>query len=601
MKNFNIFNVLYTNLKTVSSSFFVKKKYREQGFFGLKFGFRYNFSSSFSEKSLKLTNYINPGFMLLIAMVTFNSCKEKKQPEITSEEKAIEPINWNNEVIYHVMQRSFYDSNGDLHGDLNGFVEKLDYLKDLGVTTILFTPLYESDFYHNYFPTNYENIDPEYGTKDDYINFVKAVHRKGLKFLMDMETQYAQSGNIWFDDSYKNPKSEYSDFIYYTDSLNQHPEQIFMKPNSPLKDFNLWPDKQRNIVLLDLNHQKVKDYMMNFYTYWVDPNKDGNFDDGVDGFRIDHIMDDLDYKGIFVNMYQDFWKPIFTECKSINPNVFVLGEQSNWNNYGEEMVSKSGADAAFSFPLRFALAGEEGTHDMYIDPTSKGVKMDPKRIHNELKETMKRFSDSTFSVNFLENHDTSRWASVVNNNEGQKRVAAVLNVLLPGIPSIYYGQELGLTGVKQEYGSDANHIPVREAFPWTSNFNDKGNAVWYKDTGEWWTISFWNNESVKDFAVETQKADANSLWNHYKSLLNLRTKHDAFRLGNYEPLEVENEHILAFKRTYSNEAFGVMLNVSDEEAITDNLGFNDTVYHKNSKIEDGKLTLDAYGFVIGKL
>lgn len=131
---------------------------------------------------------------------------------------------WNDEIIYHVFLRSFFDSNGDLHGDLNGLVEKLDYLQDLGITTILLTPLYESGFYHNYFHTDYEKIDPEYGTKQDYLNFVKAVHKKGLKYLMDMETQYAQSGNKWFDDSYRNPTSPYSDFIYYSDTLNQYPE-----------------------------------------------------------------------------------------------------------------------------------------------------------------------------------------------------------------------------------------------------------------------------------------------------------------------------------------------------------------------------------------
>ena len=90
---------------------------------------------------------------------------------------------------------AFYDSDGDRHGDLKGFTSKLDYLKELGVTAILFTPIVESGFYHNYFPTDYEKIDPEYGTKEDYINFVRAVHAKGMKFIMDMETQYAQSGH----------------------------------------------------------------------------------------------------------------------------------------------------------------------------------------------------------------------------------------------------------------------------------------------------------------------------------------------------------------------------------------------------------------------
>jgi glycosidase len=383
----------------------------------------------------------------LLILIIFNACKEEQATSNT-----IQTINWNNEVIYHVMPRSFYDSDGDLHGDLNGFVQKLDYLKELGVTTILFTPLYESGFYHNYFPTNYENIDPEYGTKEDYINFVKAVHAKGMKFLMDMETQYAQSGNIWFDDSYQNPSSQYSDFIYYSDSLNQYPEQIFMKSKSPLYEFTAWPGDKHNIVFLDLNNERVKQWMIDFYAYWVDPNQDGNFDDGVDGFRIDHIMDDLDYKGLFTNMYQDFWKPIFEECQRLNPKVFVLGEQSNWNEYGDEMVRKSGATAAFNFPLKFAISGEEGTHDMYADFSKNSVSMDPARIHDVVNKSLEKFSDSIYLVNFIENHDTNRWATLVQENEGQNRVAASLNILLPGIPFHLLRTRIGSYRIHQRMG-----------------------------------------------------------------------------------------------------------------------------------------------------
>ncbi|MEM1001875.1 MAG: alpha-amylase family glycosyl hydrolase [Bacteroidota bacterium] len=542
---------------------------------------------------------------LILVVIVLTSCQNQKT-EIKSDVVSIEDskINWNNEIIYHVMQRSFYDSNGDLHGDLNGFVEKLDYLKELGVTTILFTPLYESDFYHNYFPINYEKIDPEYGTKEDYLKFVKAVHSRDLKFLMDMETQYAQSGNIWFDDSFQNPDSEYSDFIYYSDSLNQYPEQIFMKPNSPLKDFNLWPGKTRNIVLLDLNHPTIKDYMMDLYTYWVDPNGDGNFDDGVDGFRIDHIMDDLDYKGIFTNMYGDFWQPIFKACKDINPNIFVLGEQSNWNEYGEKMVYQSGADAAFSFPLRFAIAGEEGTHDMYIDPTSNGVVMEPNRIHDVVEESVTKFSDSTFTVNFLENHDTARWASVVNGNNNQLRSAAILNLLLPGVPSIYYGQELGLTGQTVEWGSDANHIPVREGFPWTSDYNDTGNALWYKDTGEWWDISIWQTEAIKDLSLDTQRQNKNSLWHHYKSLIELRTKKESLRLGDYQPIRKDNPQLLLFKRTLENQSVLVVLNLGDNEEVveTPELGLIASELMKfNSELNENSIKLGANGFFIAEL
>ncbi|MAD97564.1 MAG: hypothetical protein CMB99_09595 [Flavobacteriaceae bacterium] len=538
----------------------------------------------------------NGMYGLLAALLISLSACQSNHVEIAKFEK----INWNNEVIYQVMPRSFYDSNGDLHGDLNGFVQKLDYLQELGVTTILFTPLYESDFYHNYFPTNYKNIDPEYGTMNDYLNFVKEVHKRGMKFLMDMETQYAQSGNIWFDDSYKNPKSEYADFIYYSDSLNQYPEQIFMKPNSPLKDFNLWPGKKRNIVLLDLNHPRVKDYMMDFYTFWVDPNKDGNFDDGVDGFRIDHIMDDLDYKGIFTNMYQDFWKPIFAECKAINPSIFVLGEQSNWNHYGEEMVAKSGADAAFSFPLRFALAGEEGVHDMYSDPNEKGVTMTPSRIHKEVQEAMKRFNDTIFTVNFLENHDTDRWASVVNNNLGQMRIGAVLNLLLPGVPSIYYGQELGLTGAKVEYGSDANHIPVREAFPWTATISDAGNALWYKESGPWWDKSIWKTDKIEKLSVTSQQKDEKSLWKLYQGLIKLRKSNDAFRLGSYKPILEDEDGILAFQREFEGKKMTVIVNSTDETKTLNSVKSTKILMKEGLTRNKETDQLAPYGFVILK-
>ncbi|MEZ4802584.1 MAG: alpha-amylase family glycosyl hydrolase [Gelidibacter sp.] len=541
----------------------------------------------------------------LIVLVIAISCKSSFAQHTTTSSTQ-KTINWNNEIIYHVMPRSFYDSNGDLHGDLNGFVEKLEYLKELGVTTILFTPLYESGFYHNYFPTDYYEIDPEYGTKEDYLNFVKAVHSKGLKFLMDMETQYAQGENVWFSDSYKNPKSNYSDFIYYTDSLNVYPEQIFMPSKSPLFDFKTWPNNiSHHIVILDLNNQKVKNWMVDFYSYWVDPNKDGNFDDGVDGFRIDHIMDDLDNKGLFTNMYHEFWKPIFKAVKTINPKVFILGEQSNWADAGDTMVKESGADAAFNFGLKFALSSEAKESDMYQSTEDlKGIQIDPKVVHKMVLESMKRFTNNTYTVTFLENHDTARYATLVNENDGQKRLGAILNLLLPGLPSIYYGQELGVTGKIHEWGSDANHLPLREAFPWTSNYNDKGTAVFYKNTGEWWDVSFWQTDAINELALTTQQSNKSSLWNHYKNLISIRKENDAFRLGDYTPILIDNSGLLAFTRSYDGKSFAVMTNVTNVAINVSGFNLSEwnskPVYGSLNLTPSGDVKLEPYGFVVLK-
>ncbi|WP_121808379.1 alpha-amylase family glycosyl hydrolase [Mucilaginibacter kameinonensis] len=132
----------------------------------------------------------------------------------------------NDEIIYHIFQRSFYDSNGDYHGDLNGIRQKLDYLQDLGVTSILLTPLYESAFYHNYFAADFEKIDPKYGTLTDYLKLIKELHRRGMKFYMDMETQYVTEDSRWWKEAFGNPKSPYSDYILWDDKDNQKPLTI---------------------------------------------------------------------------------------------------------------------------------------------------------------------------------------------------------------------------------------------------------------------------------------------------------------------------------------------------------------------------------------
>jgi alpha-amylase len=505
---------------------------------------------------------------------------------------------WYGEVIYHVMPRSFYDSDGDRHGDLNGFVEKLDYLQELGVTTLLFTPLYESEFYHNYFPTDYEKIDPEYGTMKDYLNFIQAVHHRGMKFLMDMETQYAQSGHIWFDDSYRNPDSEYSDFICYADTANHYPEQLFLPSRSPLYEYKAWPGNKYAIVFLNLNNPGVKKWMMDFYAFWVDPDQDGHFEDGVDGFRIDHMMDDLDHKNLFTDMYEDFWKPIFRHCKAINPELFILGEQANWNEYGDQMVQQSGADAAFSFPLRFALTDAEGTQDMYTEDKKKRPVMNAARITETVREMQRRFPPGTYSINFLENHDTQRWASAVNSKEGLMRTGAVLNLLLPGVPSIYYGQELGLTGTPKEWGSDANHLPVREAFPWGADSDEKGMAVFYKNTGPWWDESIYPTGEAQKMALSKQKNDPGSLWNLYHNLIKIRKTYPAFVQGSFVVRETNDPEILWFIRRSQHQEIAVIINLSDDTKILDIPEYEKMIYHEKTNADNEKLHLQGYGFIL---
>lgn len=532
--------------------------------------------------------------LITFGIVLFNSCPSANQKAIADE------AGWNDEIIYHVLQRSFYDSNGDRHGDLNGFVEKLGYLKELGVTTILFTPLYESNFYHNYFAKDYEKIDPEYGTMDDYIAFVKAVHQNGLKFIMDMETQYAQNGNIWFDQSFRNPGSPYAAFIHYSDSLNRYPDQFYIPSGSELKEFRAWPDQKLYIVYLNLNNQKVKDWTKSFYLHWVDPNGDGKFDDGVDGYRIDHMMDDLDDRGVFVDMFTNFWKPVFESCKALNPKLFVVGEQSNWAEYGEEMIQKSGIDASFGFPIQFAMAGTPEYFRGSSADSSLQNSLDANNIGKQVAATLQRIPNGKYHLNFIENHDTERFASVVEEHKGKLKCAAVLNILLPGVPSIYFGQELGVTGRVGNWGYDVNHIPVREAFPWTPNPDDPGTAVFYKDSGPWWDQSYFNTGESARLALSVQQNEPASLWNLYRRLIHYRRTSKAITKGDFQLIQPVNPGILAFSREYAGEKITIMMNLS-EKTIAAGFSFNKRLdFQEKAGIQGDDLVFQPYGFVVYK-
>ncbi len=554
---------------------------------------------------MRTINYITSKTTCLAALMTITAlltaCSGSYENEKTD---------WNSEVIYHVMQRSFYDSSGDGHGDLNGIVDKLDYLEELGVTAILLLPLYESNFYHNYFPIDYETIDPRYGTIDDYFNFVDSLHARGFKLIMDMETQYVQNGNHWFEDSYKNPSSPYADFIYYSDDENRYPEQFLRPPGEELYTYRAWPDQELHIFHLDMNHQTVKDYMKAYYAFWVDPKGDGSLEGGVDGFRIDHIMDDLDYKGLFTNLYVDFWKPIFDYLKKINPDLFIVGEQSNWASYGDEMMAKSGADASFGFLVRYAIADalmadektEAGDADEEAGEIEEAGKVDkPSGINNIfhfIKETMSHVSEQKNYIHFIENHDIQRWASEMDGHPGKIRCGALLNLLLPGIPAIYYGQELGVTGTVHDWSYDVNHIPVREAFPWTPDPDDPGIAAFYKDTGPWWDVSYFNTGEAEEFALSVQRNDPNSLWNLYRELIAFRKENKALTHGDFQMIRPGIDNIFAFSRNNGNQTVTVFMNLSEQRMLIENIPYGEIRFIENAMVGEEGLQLGAYGFIV---
>ena len=456
---------------------------------------------------------------------------------------AMERAKAGEEVFYHVFQRSFRDGNGDGVGDLAGLTEKLDYLKELGVTSLLLTPLQPSPFYHSYFPTDFEAIDPAYGSREEYIGFVRAAHARGLKVYLDQEIQYVGEGHPWWTAALEDPDAPEADYLLWRDRAAGEAE--------PFLDRAAWEHydgEQIGIAMLNLNNPDVRDYFQRVLLSWADPHGDGSGRDGADGFRIDHMMDDLDHKGLATNLFADFWVPLFDALRERRSGFRILAEQSDWG-YGDDWLVRGDADAVFAFPLRGAI-----------------VALDKAAIIEAARRMDELTPDGKGQIVFIENHDTDRFMSAIEGDPAKARAGAALSLLMAGEPLLYYGQELGMRGVTRPDPSlsDRAHIPLREAFRWQAGLEAPGSAIWYRDPGRWW----WDertNRSGDGVSLEEQRHEQDSLYQWYRALLELRQERAELRSGGQRIL-CEDGPVLCVLR--ESEAGGTLLlvNLGDARA-----------------------------------
>lgn len=488
--------------------------------------------------------------------------------------------NTKGEIIYHVCQRSFYDSNGDWNGDLNGLRQKLDYLQELGVTSIMLLPLYEADCYHNYFANDFEKIDPEFGTIEEYVALVKDIHHRGMKIYMDMESQYVTSKHLWWKDAVGNLKSKYSDYLLFDDAEHTTPSTMVFG----LRELNSFDGSTIKVTTVNLKSPKVLDYNIQLFSFFMDPNQDGKFDDGVDGFRLDHAMDHLDGKPTLTNLFTEFWRPLITEVKKVNPNIIIVAEQADWNDYGFDYFEKATVDRMFGFRLRQAI-----------------LSFDKQQLIENADILLTKTPKDKDQLLFIENHDLDRFASVEPNIKKQK-IAAALMLLIGGIPSIYYGQEIGMQGKGFSFGNtDGNDIGRREAFDWYQSGEGKGMAFWYKNTGDWWTNK--NQKPDDGISLEEQMNNPNSLFNFYKKIIQIKQHSLALAKGKYETVQNNSTAIFSFYRKEGNETMLVVVNLSDsvQEFVYTNFKQSTTDLLNSKQFLRNRNVLQPYQISIWKI
>lgn len=431
------------------------------------------------------------------------------------------------EIYYQVFLRSYYDSDGDGHGDFAGLSAQLDHLVALGVTTLWLNPIQSSRLYHNYFIDDFMAPDAEFGTIDDFRQLMQSAHARGLRVLIDMETQYISHDHLWFRDSFANPDSPYSHYVAYLDGDNRQPDSAI----AGLSAIPGYDGAQVGITSLRLNEPEVVAAMQQIYAFWLDPDGDGDLSDGVDGFRIDHTMDDLDDKGQSVDLYHSYWLPIVSHVRAINPDVFFVAEPADWASFGGELLRQTSMDAVFDIPLMFAIR----SHSADSIWSTLAVGADERPAPQQ-------------GLVLVENHDMPRLADGLAADSRWPFAAAAINLLLPAPPVIYYGQELGMRGHKVAATNDGADIPTRAAYPWLAAGDGPGMAHWYRHSGDWLAQVQANHSPA--ISVEQQLQQPDSLWHFYRQLTALRRSEPALWLGGMQRLPVADDRVLAFSRDH---------------------------------------------------
>lgn len=433
---------------------------------------------------------------------------------------------WESEVIYQIFPRSFRDSDGDRIGDFKGIKQGLDSIVKLGATTILLNPVWKSRTYHNYFSDDWFAVDPKFGTTDDFRELCNAAHEKGVRVVLDMEPQYVADGHAWYKVAKKNPAGREAE--YFLDPMSDNPFG-----NSP------WYDKAHvEIKPVKLNHPDVKKAVMDSFKFWHGL--------GVDGFRIDHMMDDLDWNGRNKDLYANLWKPVMDEMKKTSPDIWFVGEQAEWESFRAclDIFHHTPTDAVFNFRLFGAL-----------------VALKRATLEKALNEYNYFTPAGRTQVNFLENHDLARYASTEPDPARQRAAAAIL-MASRGIPAVYYGQELGMKGIQGHWNSDGNDIPVRLAYRWEATRDAKPTATWYAGSGPWDSTRFSADHDGVSYAE--QDPEPASLLNYYRRLIAVRKASKALSMGTQTISDVGEDYVLAYERQHEKQRVLVLSNLSDK-------------------------------------
>ena len=458
------------------------------------------------------------------------------------------------EIIYQIMPIAWRDSNNDTQGttqtrfgDFGGLssTASLDYLQNLGVTMIYLQPIFPSAAYHGYQHGPGDQLNTRFGTEAQFLAFVNAAHARGMKVILDYVAYGISHNTTYYTSAFSNPSSIYDQYLAFTNAGNtQYTGSVY----------NTWNGASVGFIHWNLANSGAVTLVSNWARKWLDPNNDGDTSDGVDGFRLDHAYGNAP-EGWGANI--GFWQTWCSSLRSLKPNIFIFGEHGDWGSYGADLLTPTGFDAVLTKPFEFAA------RDAVINESAAG-------LYNSVAATLASVPTGKLVVAQTNDHDSDRLASVLGGNLAKQKVAAAVLMTQPFPPNIYFGDELAMRGVKGNWGSDANDIPMREPFKW--------NAVNGAPMSNYWILnsSAYNNRTAQNNdgrSVQEQTGISGSVLETYRSLITARKTNIALRRGSYTPVTNTTSTVWSFVRSHANQTVLVAINLSGASVTTPlNLG-----------------------------
>jgi alpha-amylase len=488
---------------------------------------------------------------------------------------------WPRGITYEIFVQSFADSDGDGIGDINGMTSKLDYIQELGVEGIWLMPINPSPTYHKYDVSDYYDIHPDYGTLNDFKNFVQEAHKRNIKVVIDLVLNHSGNQNQWFKEALKDEHIKYWDYFVWAHKSDPRvqPATITAADGTQRRvrsnwnvvdnsDYLYFSHFGRNMPDLNFDNPKLQQEMFKIGKFWLS-------EVGVDGFRLDaarHVFPDDR-----ANDNHKWWEYFLQEMRAINKDVYIIGEV--WAPADIVGPYLKGIPALFNFDM--------GGEIIKAVNEENGSKLVTK--HKGIVDFYKNINPDYIDATFLTNHDQNRVMSSVNDNIDKEKMAAALLLTLPGSPYLYYGEEIGMSGKKPDQY-------IREPFLWDKKENDKLRATWIKPR-------FSSDSTV--IPVSDQLSDNSSLLNYYKTFIHLRNTSHALTYGDLAPVEIANPSICAFIRSDEKESLLVLHNLSAKIQtfrLQSNLQDFKLKYfdNKEARITNNQIQIPGYSTVILK-